>query len=245
MAWQKQPFTSLIHSWFKPRITWSLRCALQSCRQPSFPRHLFINLSELTQTLDPPMLVYSPLIPRHTPVSPATHPQKFLRSENLLLWKISSTISFLTRTRSDELLNSYIVLFAYSLQILLVSWKKYVWNFESLVLSPLSKALFFHSWAWSRTKKTSQSENRYFAQQPLGIPVICLCIYSQSVHRHQYLCSNQMSGYLPAVPNFSSLTGIKCLGSDQLFAISRLFPPPPSLYRETLRNPSQGRVLFG
>ena len=93
-------------------------------------------------------------------------------------------------------------------------------------------------------KKTSQSENRYFAQQPLGIPVICLCIYSQAVHL-QYLCSNQMSGYLPAVPNFSSLTGIKCLGSDQLFAISRLFPPPPSLYREALRNPSQGRVLFG
>ena len=48
MAWQTQPFTSLIHSWFKSRLTWSLRCALQSCRQPSFPRHLFINLSELT-----------------------------------------------------------------------------------------------------------------------------------------------------------------------------------------------------
>ena len=154
MAWQKQPFTSLIHSWFNSRLTWSLRCALQSCRQPSFPRHLFINLSELTLwTLDPPMLVYSPLIPRHTPALPATHPQKFLRSENLLLWKISITISFLTHTRSDELLNSYIVLFAYSLQILLVSWKKHVWNFWSQVLSPLSKALFFHSWAWSRTKK--------------------------------------------------------------------------------------------
>ena len=106
---------------------------------------------------------------------------------------------------------------------------------QSIVLSLLSLI---------QNKKTSQSENRYFAQQPLGIPVICLCIYSQAVHL-QYLCSNQMSGYLPAVPNFSSLTGIKCLGSDQLFAISRLFPPPPSLYREALRNPSQGRVLFG